>query len=85
MFNPNEEFVIVSIHRKTIAEMFNEIIEERGLGNELFSGNDARLTSEVCREVASAFSEAYDEGGSEEERGAAERDGVSQVFMKYFS
>lgn len=85
MYDPNEEFVVVSIFRSQIAQMFNEIIADNSpqYTLPLFSGNDPRLTYDVCREVTEVFAEAQ-ECDSVEDRGAEEREGVFNVFIKYF-
>ena len=55
MLNPNEQFVVMAFSRKHIADLFNEVIDYKGLNINPFTPDDDRLTAGVCQEIASGW------------------------------
>jgi hypothetical protein len=84
MLNPNEQFVVKSLKRSQIARCFNDVIDEHQLNMFLFSSGDCRLTTEVCTAVVDAWADLVDQGMSNEDLGAAQRDAMRDIIEKHF-
>ena len=84
MYDPNEEFVVVSIYRSTVAELFNGVIDENEYNINYFARGDRRLPYELCEKVANIFSDAIELCDSDEDRGAYEREEVKKLFDATF-
>jgi len=71
MLNPNEQFVVLSFARKHVADLFNDVIDERGLNIIPFTPDDERLTCEVCQEVASGWIVTLEDNNEDDQVEAA--------------
>lgn len=57
--DPSKRFVIQTVSREDIADMLNEAIEASGTSSVAeFADDDARLTDEVCQDIANSLYDA---------------------------
>ncbi len=47
--DPDQEFVIISVNRRGIAQEFNDIIDNEGWKIQKFTPDDPRLTDVICK------------------------------------
>ena len=84
MADGQQQFIVVSVTRASIAEMFNECIQDNLMDIPLFTDDSDLLTNGICQEVAIGLGEVLDDDLSEEDRGHEEREFVETIVRKHF-
>jgi len=85
MLDKNEQFVITTITREAIADLFNDAITNNDLTIPRFTGTDWRLIRLVCLDVAECIADIDSEDFDEEQRVDARNEAILSILTARFS
>lgn len=85
MLDPNQKFIVMTLDRKEIADLLNDVIDEKELDHvPRFDMADDRLTDDLCEQIAGLWAQILDEDLDEEERVAEQRDTLHTLLKTLY-